>query len=172
MRIELDGTLDLIASKLKLNGSAGNADEVLTTDGAGNVSWGGGAAEIGLACSDETSALTEGECATVMVPKGMTITEVKASLTEAGSSGGVQVNVKYDASNPNNAASIFATSSALTIGQGGYKQNITTFTDGGSGSQNTYTAAEDGFLVVEIPSGSSPDSAARGLKVWVLGTWS
>jgi len=167
-----DGTLDLKSEKLKLNGSGGSADQVLKTDGSGNVSWSGGPAEIGIACSDETSALTEGECATVMVPKGLTIKEVKASLTEAGSSGGVQVNVKYHASNPNSAASIFTTSSALTIATSDYKNNITTFTDGSGGSQSTYTAAEDGFLVVDIPSSSSPDSAARGLKVWVLGEWS
>tara|TARA_Y100001938_G_scaffold20715_1_gene26320 strand:- start:5332 stop:8463 length:3132 start_codon:yes stop_codon:yes gene_type:complete len=173
MRITDDGTLDLKSEKLKLNGSGGSADQVLKTDGSGNVSWSGGPAEIGIACSDETSALSTGEKATVMVPKGMTIKEVKASLTEAGSSSSVVVNVMYHASNPNSATtSLFATSNALTIASGAYKANISTFTDGSGGTQSTYTAAEDSFLVVEIPSSYTPDSAARGLKVWVLGEWS
>ena len=173
MRLDADGTLDLKSSKLKLNSSGGSADQVLKTDGSGNVSWAGGPAEIGIACSDETSALSTGEKATVMVPKGMTIKEVKASLTEAGSSSSVVVNIMYHASNPNSATtSLFATSNALTIASGAYKANISTFTDGSGSTQPTYTAAEDSFLVVEIPSSYTPDSAARGLKVWVLGEWS
>jgi len=171
--IEDDGTLDLKSEKLKLNGSGGSADQVLKTDGSGNVSWSGGPAEIGIACSDETSALSTGEKATVMVPKGMTIKEVKASLTEAGSSSSVVVNIMYHASNPNSATtSLFATSNALTIASGAYKANILLFTDGSGSTQDTYTADEDSFLVVEIPSSYTPDSAARGLKVWVLGEWS
>tara|TARA_Y100001956_G_C4128266_1_gene191671 strand:+ start:2321 stop:4027 length:1707 start_codon:yes stop_codon:yes gene_type:complete len=150
----------------------GAANKVLTSDGA-DAAWAALPAEIGIACSDETSALSTGEKATVMVPKGMTIKEVKASLTEAGSSSSVVVNVMYHASNPNSATtSLFATSNALTIASGAYKANISTFTDGSGGTQSTYTAAEDSFLVIEIPSSYTPDSAARGLKVWVLGEWS
>ena len=37
--IEIDTTLDLTASKLKLNGSSGSDGQVLTTDGSGGVAW-------------------------------------------------------------------------------------------------------------------------------------
>jgi len=171
MRIDSSGTLDIKSSKLKLNGDAGNADEVLTTDGAGNVSWSGGPAEIGIACSDETTAITTtGDKATIMVPKGMRIKEVKANVTVAETTNSVIVNVKYHATTPGSAATIFSDSNGCTIATNGYKNNRVTFDDGASGSQAYYDVAEDGFIVVSVEATAPTD--AKGLKVWLLGYWS
>ena len=39
MALESDGTLNLKSAKFKINGSAGNSGQTLTTDGSGNISW-------------------------------------------------------------------------------------------------------------------------------------
>lgn len=128
-------------------------------------------AEIGVACSDEATAITTtGDKATLMVPRGMRITEVKANVTVAETSTSAVVNVKYHASTPSSATSIFSDSNGCTIAANAYKNNRVLFTDGDDGSQAYYDVAEDGFIVVSVE-GTAPTDA-KGLKVWLLGYWS
>ena len=127
-------------------------------------------AEIGIACSDETTAITTtGDKATLMVPRGMRITEVKASVTVAETSNTVIANVKYHATDPTSTATIFSTSTGCTIATSAYKNNRVLFTDGLGGSQAYYDVAEDGFIVVSVEATAPTD--AKGLKIWLLGYW-
>lgn len=128
-------------------------------------------AEIGVACSDEATAITTtGDKATLMVPRGMRITEVKANVTVAETTNSVVVNVKYHATTPGSAATIFSDSNGCTIATSAYKNNRVTFDDGAGGSQAYYDVAEDGFIVVSVEATAPTD--AKGLKVWLLGYWS
>jgi hypothetical protein len=127
-------------------------------------------AEIGIACSDETTAITTtGDKATLMVPRGMRITEVKTNVTVAETTETVIVNVKYHATDPTSTATIFSDSTGCTIATSAYKNNRVLFTDGVGGSQAYYDVAEDGFIVVSVEATAPTDAA--GLKVWLLGYW-
>ena len=128
-------------------------------------------AEIGIACSDETTALTQNAETTILVPRAMTITEVKASLTSPSSSGAVDIDVRYGASSPptQQSESIFNSSPGLSLAASAYKNNRITFTDGSSGSQDYFDAAEDSFIVVNI---GNVGTSSKGLKIWLLGYWS
>ena len=128
-------------------------------------------AEIGIACSDETTALTQSAETTILVPRAMTITEVKASLTSPSSSGAVDIDVRYGASSPptQQSESIFNSSPGLSLAASAYKNNRITFTDGSSGSQDYFDAAEDSFIVVNI---GNVGTSSKGLKIWLLGYWS
>ena len=121
-------------------------------------------AEIGVAVSDETTTLSTGDDQiTFLVPRNMTITEVKASLS-ASDSTGVDIDVRYHATDPGSASTIFA--SDLSISSGAYygtKAGSTVFV----GSAASKDVAENGFLVVDI----NYVSDATGLKLWVLGYW-
>ena len=124
-------------------------------------------AEIGIACSDETTELSTGDDKiTFLVPRNMTITEVKASLS-AYDSTGVDIDVRYDATDPGNASTIFA--SDLSIGSSAYygtKAGSTVF----AGSAASKDVDENGFLVVDINSVTT-GGGASGLKLWILGYW-
>ena len=101
----------------------------------------------------------------------MTITEVKASLTSPSSSGAVDIDVRYGASSPptQQSESIFNSSPGLSLAASAYKNNRITFTDGSSGSQDYFDAAEDSFIVVNI---GNVGTSSKGLKIWLLGYWS
>ena len=67
----------------------GTEGQVMKTDGAGNVSFSGQREVIQLAVSDETTALTTGTAKlTFRMPFAMTVTEVRASLSTAGTTSG------------------------------------------------------------------------------------
>ena len=121
-------------------------------------------AEIGVAVSDETTTLSTGDDQiTFLVPRNMTITEVKASLSASDSSG-VDIDVRYHATDPGSASTIFA--SDLSIGSSAYygtKAGSTVFV----GSAASKAVDANGFLVVDINNVSD----ATGLKLWVLGYW-
>lgn len=125
--------------------------------------------EIGIACSDESTAMTTGDLTTIMIPRGMTLTEVKVSLTTASSSDDVSVDLQYKSSGSGSANSIFD-STYLTMSSGDYTNSMTGFYDyDTSSSVDVFDLAEDSFITVNL---YNTDSAARGLKVWLLGYWS
>jgi len=126
--------------------------------------------EIGIACSDESTEMSTGDLTTIMIPRGMTLTEVKASLTTASTSSDVEVDLLYKASGSDTANSIFETSSYLSMTSGAYTYSMTGFYDNDSGSSvDVFDLAEDSFITVNL---NNSDSDARGLKVWLLGYWS
>tara|TARA_Y100001970_G_scaffold61593_2_gene78662 strand:+ start:10870 stop:14085 length:3216 start_codon:yes stop_codon:yes gene_type:complete len=127
--------------------------------------------EIGIACSDESTALSTGDVASVLIPRAMTVTEVKASLTTEDSSDPVEVDFYYSSTTPGSSnGSAMLTSTYLNVSSSNYMQSETGIFDDGSGSAtDTYSLAEDSFVTVKV---ESAGTEARGLKVWLLGYWS
>ena len=130
--------------------------------------------EIGIACSDESTEMSTGDLTTIMIPRAMTITDIKASLTTAPTSGDVEVDILYKTSGSDTANSIFDSAqlslssttpdySASSVGQG------ITMLDDSDSPVDVRDLAEDSFITVNL---YSSDSDARGLKVWLLGYWS
>ena len=88
LRVNHDGSL-LINDAYTLPNTGGTAGQVLTEDGAGNISFSGQREVIQVAVSDETTALTTGTAKlTFRMPFAMTVTEVRASLSTAGTTSG------------------------------------------------------------------------------------
>lgn len=145
-----------------------SGDRVVITDSSASdaVKIIGPPAEIGIACSDEDSAITTtGNKATLLIPRGMRITEVKASVTAVETTNSVVVNVKYHATVPGSAATIFSSSSALAIATDAYSAATASF----ASSATYHVAAENSFIVVTVEATAPTD--AKGLKVWLLGYW-
>ena len=96
--IKDDGTLDLKAEKLKLNGSSGNNGDVLTSDGSGGVSWsaggGGGSASDSfktIAVSGQSDVVADSSTDTLTLVAGSNITLTTDASTDEvtiASSGG------------------------------------------------------------------------------------
>ena len=119
-----------------------------------------GHAEICIACSDETTALTTGAAkATFRVPRAMTLTEVRASVTTAPAGSALTVDVN------DGGTSIFST--LLTI-DAGEKTSTTAATPA---VLSDTALADDAEITVDVDAvGSSTNGA--GLKVWLMGYWS
>lgn len=121
-------------------------------------------AEIGIACSDESTAITPAEVkATIMVPRKMKVTEVKVSLTTPDSSGGgLQVQVHDHGSSPANSGTSMLTSAINT--SDGYYATSTTFAGG-------WDQVLDANHFVKVEVTNLGMGASAGLKVWLLGYW-
>jgi len=125
--------------------------------------------EIGIACSDESTEMSTGDLTTIMIPRGMTLTEVKVSLTTPSSMDTVSVDLQYKSSGSGSANSIFD-STYLDLYSSDYTNSMTGFYDyDTSSSVDVFDLAEDSFITVNL---YNTDSDARGLKVWLLGYWS
>ena len=125
--------------------------------------------EIGIACSDESTEMSTGDLTTIMIPRAMTLTEVKVSLTTPSSSDTVSVDIQYKASGSDTAVTIFE-SSYIDLYSDDYTNSITGFYDQDTSNPvDVLDLAEDSFITVYL---DSSDSDARGLKVWLLGYWS
>ena len=132
-----------------------------TVTGSGNLTLGGTLpVEIGIACSDETTALTTGDNkATFMIPEAMTLTEVKASLSGADTGGvGVEIDVRYHATDPTDAGATVFSGGDLTVDD--------TYYYGTNTSLAVTSLAENSFIMVDI---NTVDDAT-GLKIWLIGT--
>lgn len=115
-----------------------------------------GLTTIGLACSDETTALTTGTAkVTFRMPHAMTLTAVRASLTTASSSGVVTVDI--------NESGTTILSTKLTI-----DANERTSTTAATAAVISDTAlADDAEMTIDI---DTAGTGAAGLKVWLIGT--
>tara|TARA_R110002153_G_scaffold3004_1_gene14247 strand:+ start:5668 stop:7941 length:2274 start_codon:yes stop_codon:yes gene_type:complete len=134
-----------------------------TVTGSGNLTLGGTLpVEIGVACSDETTALTVADNKVrFMIPEAMTLTEVKASLVGAESDlSGVDIDVRYHATDPTAAGATVFSGGDLNIAQLAYY--------GTKSSLAVTSLAENGFIMVDVNGPLSPD--ATGLKIWLIGT--
>jgi hypothetical protein len=114
--------------------------------------------EIGAACSDETTALTTGTAKTTFrVPKAITLTGVRASLTTAQATGSTfTVDI--------NASGTSILSTKLTIGN----TEKTSATAATAAVISDTSLADDEEITVDID--QVGDGTATGLKVWLIGT--
>ena len=135
---------------------------------AARMSGFGVGAEICIACSDETTDLTTGDAkAAFLVPRAMTITEVKFTLNSVGTVSDTDIDVRYQATNssgPNTGSTIF--NGTKSISMGNYLESV-------SGANflsdaKYFSCAEDSWLTVDIDAVGDGDA---GLKVWFLGYW-
>lgn len=112
---------------------------------------------IGVACSDETTALSTGTAkATFRMPFAMTLTAVRANLATAQTSGSIfTVDV--------NEAGTTILSTKLTI-DNGEKTSTTAAT---AAVISDSALADDAEITVDID--QIGDGTAKGLKVWLIG---
>ena len=135
------------AGKLGEVGSAGGG-------GAGNV-----VAELGIAVSDETTALTTGTAkGTFRMPYAMTVTDVRATVTTAPTGANIIVDI-------NDGGTSIMTTNKLSI-DATEKTSTTAATAPGV----TDTAlADDAEITIDIDQIGSTIAGA-GLKIWIIGT--
>jgi len=115
--------------------------------------------EIGIACSDETTALTTGTAkATFRMPYAMTLTAVRASLTGAGSTSGtttIDIN--------ENGTTVLSTKLTIDAGE---KTSTTAATPAVISDS---ALADDAEITIDIDAVSG-GADETGLKVWLIGT--
>lgn len=114
---------------------------------------------IQVACSDETTALTTGTAkVTFRMPKAMTVTAVRGSLTTAQASGSIfTVDV--------NEGGVSILSTKLTIDN----TELTSTTAATPPVISDSALADDASITVDID--QVGDGSAKGLKVSLIGTW-
>lgn len=112
---------------------------------------------VGIACSDETTALTAGTAkVTFRMPFAMTLTAVRASLTTAQATGAIfTVDI--------NEAGVSIISTKLTI-DNTEKTSVTAATPP---VISDASLADDAEITVDID--QIGDGTAKGLKVWLIG---
>jgi hypothetical protein len=112
---------------------------------------------IAIACSDETTALTTGTAkATFRMPFAMTVTEVRASLTTAQSSGSIfTVDI--------NEAGVSIISTKLTVDN----TERTSTTAATPPVISDASIADDAEITIDID--QVGDGTAKGLKVYLIG---
>lgn len=140
-----------------LDGTQGEGKFLKSVTNDGKANWGYVPKVVQLAVSDETTALTTGTGKiTFRMPYGMTLTEVRASLTTAQTSGSIlTVNVRE------NGSQIFTTK--LTI-DNTEKTSVTATTP--AVLQDT-SLGDDSEITVDID--QLGDGTAKGLKITLIG---
>ena len=138
-------------------------------------------AEMIIAVSDETTAISSTQTGTsaaahFMVPRAMTVTEVKISLTVKDTStfSFVEVRIRDCGDDPETSSTpTLITDSVLYASDTGTSSGTaatnTASTTEFNSSSSSYSLDEDDFVRVEI--GGVGDGAAQGLKVYLLGYW-
>lgn len=123
-----------------------------------NTEWGGsGKQAIGIACSDETTALTTGTAkATFRIPYPFTLTEVRSNLGVAQASGSI-----FTVDINENGSSILSTK--LTINNGS-KTSVGATTPA---VISDASLADDAEITIDID--QVGDGTAKGLKIWLIG---
>jgi hypothetical protein len=112
--------------------------------------------EIGVACSDETTTLTTGTAkVTLRMPYAMTLTAVRVSVNTAVTVAALQLDLKES------NTTVFSTKPEIAVGA---KTSV-----GGAvpGTISDTTLASDAEMTVDIV---QPGGAAKGLKIWLIGT--
>jgi hypothetical protein len=112
---------------------------------------------IGIACSDETTALTTGTAkATFRMPYAMTVTGVRCSVTTAPTGSVLTVDINEAGS------TILSTKLTIDIGE---KTSVTAATPP---VISDASLADDAEITIDIDTVGSTVAGA-GLKVWILG---
>jgi hypothetical protein len=122
-----------------------------------------GKVELGMACSDETTALTTGNAAagtaklTFRMPHAMTLTEVRASVTTAPVGSTIIVDI-------NDGGTTIMSSTKLSIDA----SEKTSTTAAAAAVLSDTALADDAEITVDVDQiGSS--TAGAGLKIWLIG---
>lgn len=152
-------TLNLAAGKkafVETDGTTNGLELIISNDVGGGIT--GTPFEWAVACSDETTALTTGTAkVTFRMPRAVTLTAVRASLTTAQASGSIfTVNI--------NEAGTTILSTLLTI-------NNTSKTSVGATTPAVISdanLADDAEMTVDIT--QIGDGTAKGLKIVLIGT--
>ena len=137
--------------------TTGNTSVTLPTSGTLATTTGAGLpVEIGIAVSDETTAITTGTAkVTFRMPHAMTVTAVRANVNTVSSSGTPTVDINEG------GASILGTK--LTI-----DANEKTSTTAATPPTITDSSlADDAEITIDI---DVAGTGAKGLKVWIIGT--
>jgi hypothetical protein len=114
-----------------------------------------GIVSIGIACSDETTAIETGTAkATFRMPYAMTLTDVRATLTTASSSGTPTIDINEG------GASILSTKITIDANE---KTSETAAT---APVISDASLADDAEITVDI---DAAGTGAAGLKVWLIG---
>ena len=122
-------------------------------------------AEICIACSDETTEINStGVKATFLIPRAMTVTTVKLSLTAAEISALTLQVVDY-ADDPTGGSGTTDMLNTDLSSSTWFFATATSF----DGAATSYSLDENDFVAVNVT--SEGDSQAKGLKVWLLGYW-
>lgn len=113
--------------------------------------------EIGVACSDETTALTTGTAkVTFRMPYAMTLTAVRVSVKTAVTVAALEVNLKEG------GTTVFSTTPKIAVNE---KTSLAALST--PGVINDSGLASDAEMTIDIV---QPGGAATGLKVWLIGT--
>jgi hypothetical protein len=128
-----------------------------TTLGLGNLATATTINEyIGIAVSDETTAITTGNAkVTFRMPFAMTLTAVRANLNTASSSGTPTVDI--------NEGGVSILSTKLTIDA----NELTSTTAASAAVISDSALADDAEITIDI---DTAGTGAKGLKVWLIGT--
>lgn len=111
---------------------------------------------LGFACSDETTALTTGQKIAIDMPFGFTVTRVYASLSTAGTTSAITVDVEDE------GVSILA--AVLSLAAAANNVETSTF----AASASSYALSKGDLLTIDIDAVDSGGTGA-GLKVFLLG---
>lgn len=112
--------------------------------------------EIGIAMSDETTAITAGTAkVTFRMPWAMTVTAVRASLTTASSSGNPTVDINEG------GTSILSTKLSIDATE------LTSTTAATAAVISDSALADDAEITLDV---DTAGTGAKGLKVWIIGT--
>lgn len=138
--------------------AAGTAGQVLRTAGAGaNPAWGSPVESVKVACSDEISPISAGTAKTTFrMPYAFTVTEVRASLTTAQTSGSI-----FTVDINESGASILSTK--LTIDN----TEKTSTTAAAAPVISDAALADDAEITVDVDQIGS--GTAAGLKIYIIG---
>ena len=139
-------------------GAGASADgQVLMSDGSAGAAWEALPCEIGVACSDETTALTTGTAkVTFRMPYAMTLTAVRASVTTAPTGSTLIVDI--------NEAGSSVLSTKLSIDA----TEKTSTTAATAAVISDSALADDAEITIDIDQIGSTVAGA-GLKVWLIG---
>lgn len=112
---------------------------------------------LGIACSDETTALTTGTAkVTFRMPCAVTLTAVRASISTVSSSGIVTVDINEA------GATILSTKLTIDVGE---KTSVTAAVPP---VISDAALADDAEITVDI---DVAGTGAKGLKIFLIGTW-
>jgi len=139
-------------------GAGASADgQVLMSDGSAGAAWEALPCEIGVACSDESTALTTGTAkVTFRMPYAMTLTAVRASVTTAPTGSTLIVDI--------NEAGSSVLSTKLSIDA----TEKTSTTAATAAVISDSALADDAEITIDIDQIGSTVAGA-GLKVWLIG---
>lgn len=155
-----DADLDTWATKTAPSGTVVGTSDTQTLTGKtlafGSNTISGLPVEIGVACSDETTAITTGTAkVTFRAPFAFTVTGVRASLTTASSSGTPTVDINEG------GTSILGTKLSIDANE------KTSVTAASAATITDSAIANDAEITIDI---DTAGTGAAGLKLWIIGT--